>query len=364
MTRETDEHHMSHALRLAARGNGSCWPNPAVGAVLVKEGRVIGRGTTQPGGRPHAERMALAQAGDQARGATAYVTLEPCAHHGRTSPCAEALVAAGVARVVGAITDPDPRVAGRGYAILREAGIAVSEGVLAAEALEVTAGFLKRVSRGLPFVTLKLGATLDGRIATASGESRWITAPDSRRAVHAMRMSHDAVLVGSGTALADDPDLTVRDMGALRQPVRIVIDRLLRHSPQSRLGQTAREVPVWLLHGPEASTGAQEAWREARAMLIPCPLHNGQIDLTAALKLLADQGLTRIFCEGGGTLAAGLIRAGLVDELALFSAGALIGAEGRAAFGALGLEHLAEAPRPRLISQRPSGPDLLSRWRF
>ncbi|VDC31723.1 bifunctional diaminohydroxyphosphoribosylaminopyrimidine deaminase/5-amino-6-(5-phosphoribosylamino)uracil reductase RibD [Pseudogemmobacter humi] len=364
MTRETDEIHMAHALRLAARGNGHCWPNPSVGCVIVRDGVILGRGTTQPGGRPHAERVALAQAGAAARGATAYVTLEPCAHHGKTSPCAEALVAAGVARVVSALTDPDPRVAGRGHAILRAAGIEVTEGILTREAREITAGFLKRVTRGLPFVTLKLATTLDGRIATATGESRWITSAPSRRAVHAMRMSHDAVLVGSGTACADDPDLTVRDMGAARQPVRIVTDRLLSHSPDSRLGRTAREVPVWLVHGPDAPEAARTAWTAAGATLIPCPVTAGHLDLTQAFRLLAERGLTRIFCEGGGTLAAGLIRAGLVDRLALISAGALIGADGRPALGALGLAALTDAPRLALMESRAIGADVFSLWRF
>lgn len=364
MTREIDETHMAHALRLAARGNGSCWPNPSVGCVLVKDGRIVGRGTTQPGGRPHAERVALAQAGEAAQGATAYVTLEPCAHHGKTSPCAEALVAAGVARVVTAITDPDPRVAGRGHAILRAAGIAVSEGVLAAQATEITAGFLKRVTRGLPFVTLKLATTLDGRIATAAGESRWITGAASRRLVHAMRMEHDAVMVGSGTARADDPDLTVRDMGASQQPVRVVIDSRLSHDPGSRLGQTAGEFPVWLVHGAAASLTAQQAWQARGARLISCAMNGDHLDLTAALKALAAAGLTRILCEGGGGLAAELIRASLVDELAVFTAGALVGADGRAGLGPLGLSALRDAPRLRLISSRPVGGDIFSRWRF
>lgn len=364
MTRDTDETHMAHALRLAARGNGACWPNPSVGCVLVKDGRVIGRGTTQPGGRPHAERVALAQAGDAARGATAYVTLEPCAHHGKTSPCAEALVVAGVTRVVTAITDPDPRVAGRGHAILRTAGIEVTEGILAAGATEVTAGFLKRVTRGLPFLTLKLATTLDGRIATAGGESRWITGAESRRAVHALRLSHDAVMVGSGTARADDPDLTVRDMGAPRQPLRIVIESQLSHDPQSRLGRSARDVPVWLLHAGTAPATARAAWSATGARLIPCPARLGHLDLTAALGALADAGLTRIFCEGGGGLAAELIRARLVDELVLFTAGALIGADGQAALGALGLGALADAPRPVLTGAQRIGADMMSRWRF
>lgn len=355
---------MDHALALAARGLGNTWPNPAVGCVIVKAGRVLGRGWTQPGGRPHAETMALAQAGDAARGATAYVTLEPCAHHGRTPPCAEALVAAGVARVVTALTDPDPRVAGRGHAILRTAGIEVTEGVRAREAAALNEGFLKRVTRGLPFVTVKLAATLDGRIATASGESRWITGPLARRSVHALRMRHDAVMVGSATALADDPDLTVRDLGAARQPVRVVLDRLLRHSPASRLGRTAREVPVWMIHGPEAPQDACAAWAATGAELIEVATTPQGLDLTAALQALAARGLTRILSETGGTLAAALIRAGLADELMLYQGAALIGAEGKPMLGPLGLTALAEAPRPRLMAQDRLGPDTVSRWRL
>lgn len=324
----------------------------------------MGRGWTQPGGRPHAERRALDQAGPLARGATAYVTLEPCAHHGHTPPCAEGLIEAGVARVVTALTDPDPRVAGRGHQMLRAAGIEVIEGVCSPEARAMNAGFLKRVERGLPFVTLKLATTIDGRIATASGESRWITGPQARRAVHAMRMRHDAVLVGSGTARADDPDLTVRDMGAACQPIRIVIDSHLRHSADSRLGRTAREVPVWMIHTAAATTAARTDWAATGARLIEVPGREGHADLTAALRHLAAEGLTRVFCEGGADLAAALIRADLVDELAHFGAGALIGAEGRAALGGLDLGTLAHAPRLTLIDVTPVGADTLTRWRF
>ncbi len=354
---------MAHSLRLAARGLGNVWPNPAVGCVLVKDGLVVGRGWTQPGGRPHAEVRALQQAGPAARGATAYVTLEPCAHHGQTPPCAEALIAAGVARVVTALTDPDPRVSGKGHRMLHSAGIAVTEGVLTDEATRINAGFLKRVTRGLPFVTLKLATTLDGRIATASGDSRWITGPLSRRKVHALRMSHDAVMVGSGTALADDPDLTVRELGALRQPVRVVLDRLLRHDPASRLGRTATaDSPVWLLHGPKAPQARRAAWSTTGAKLIEVAEDEGGLDLTAALSALAQKGITRVLCEGGGTLAAGLVMAGLADELAIFSGGVLIGADGRSALGPLGLSALADAPRPTLRESQTLGPDLYSLW--
>ncbi len=360
--RADDENHMAHALRLAARGLGRVWPNPAVGCVLVRDGLIVGRGWTQPGGRPHAEVRALQQAGPLAKGATAYVTLEPCAHHGHTPPCADALIAAEVTRVVTALTDPDPRVSGRGHAMLRAAGIAVTEGVLTPEATRANAGFLKRVTQGLPLVTLKLAATLDGRIATATGESRWITGPEARRKVHALRLSHDAVMVGSGTALADDPDLTVRDMGADRQPVRIVVDRFLKHSTASRLGQTAQAHPVWLLHGADAPAPARQAWADTGAILVEVPQIADRIDLVSALRIFAGKGLTRILSEGGSTLAAALIKAGLVDDLALFTGAALIGAEGHAALGPLGLTALSDVPHPRLRETKMLGPDLYSLW--
>jgi diaminohydroxyphosphoribosylaminopyrimidine deaminase/5-amino-6-(5-phosphoribosylamino)uracil reductase len=355
---------MAHALRLAARGLGNVWPNPAVACVIVRDGVIVGRGWTQPGGRPHAEVRALQQAGSLAEGATAYVTLEPCAHHGVTPPCAEALIAARVARVVTALTDPDPRVSGKGHAMLCAAGITVTEGVMTAEATRLNAGFLKRVTQGLPFVTLKLAASLDGRTATATGESRWITGPEARRKVHAMRLSHDAVMVGSGTALADDPDLTVRDMGAVRQPIRIVLDRALKHSPASRLGRTARETPVWLVHGPSAPEASRKAWASTGTALIETPETAGQLDLPAALRALAARGLTRILSEGGSTMAAALVKAGLVDDLALFTGSALIGAEGNPTFGPLALSGLADAPRPSLRTTEPIGPDTLGLWSF
>lgn len=362
--RPEDAEHMAHALRLAARGLGNVWPNPAVGCVIVRDGIVVGRGWTQPGGRPHAEVRALQQAGPLAEGATAYVTLEPCAHHGHTPPCANALIAARVARVVTALTDPDPRVSGKGHAMLRAAGIAVTEDVQGPEATALNAGFLKRVTQGLPFVTLKLAASLDGRTATATGESRWITGPEARRKVHAMRLAHDAVMVGSGTALADDPDLTVRDMGAVRQPVRIVLDRLLRHSPDSRLGRTAKAYPVWLLHGPSAPAAMRSAWQATGATLIETPETSGHIDLKAALQTLAQKGLTRILSEGGSTVAAALVKAGLVDELAMFTGGVLIGAEGHPAFGRTSLLELSEAARPNLLRIESMGRDTLSQWSF
>jgi diaminohydroxyphosphoribosylaminopyrimidine deaminase/5-amino-6-(5-phosphoribosylamino)uracil reductase len=362
VTAETDARHMRHALALGARGLGATWPNPSVGAVIVAGSRIVGRGWTQPGGRPHAEAGALAQAGEAARGATAYVTLEPCAHHGQTPPCAEALIAAGVARVVTAIEDPDPRVGGRGHAMLREAGIAVTEGVEAAAARAAHRGFLLRLAAGRPMVTLKLGMTIDGRIATASGESRWITGPEARRAVHALRRAHDAVMIGAGTLVADDPDLTVRDLGPGPQPVRVVLDTRLSSGPDCRLGRTAREVPVWICHGPEAPEVARAAWAAAGARLFRCAAPGGRVSVEAALQALGAAGLTRVLCEGGGQLAASLLGAGLADELVAFTAGKVIGGDGRAAVGPLGLQRLADAPGFRLAAAAPFGGDLLARW--
>lgn len=355
---EADARWLGAAIALGRRGLGQCWPNPAVGCVIVRDGRLVGRGWTQPGGRPHAERMALDQAGEAARGATAYVSLEPCAHHGRTPPCADALAEAGVARVVAPMEDPDPRVAGRGFARLRAAGIGVETGLLVAEAEAANEGFLKRQRRGLPLLTLKLAATLDGRIATAGGESRWITSPAARARVHLMRASHDAVLVGAGTARADDPLLDVRLPGleGLR-PVRVVIDGDLSLPADSRLAATAGETPVWRLCRPGAGAAA---WGEAAEVAVD---EDSALDAAAMLRALAARGLTRVLCEGGGRLAASLLRAGLVDELVWMTAGGAIGAEGAPAVGPLGLDRLADMSRFRLVSVRSDGPDLTSVWR-
>ncbi|NNF92485.1 MAG: bifunctional diaminohydroxyphosphoribosylaminopyrimidine deaminase/5-amino-6-(5-phosphoribosylamino)uracil reductase RibD [Boseongicola sp.] len=354
---------MAHALALGRRGLGRVWPNPAVGCVIVRQGRVVGRGRTADGGRPHAETEALAMAGPAAAGATAYVSLEPCAHHGQTPPCAEALIAARVARVVVATGDPDAKVNGQGIAMLRGAGIEVSTGLLDAEARALNAGFLSRVTRGRPHLTLKLALSLDGRIATASGESRWITGPDARRHVHALRARHDAVLVGGGTARADDPTLTIRDLGADQQPVRIVASRALNLPWPNRLAETIDDAPVWIAHGDtQGDTDEALRWQGAGAKLIPVAVHGGQLDPHKLLQSLGDHGLTRVFCEGGGTLAASFLAAGLVDELIIFSAGLAIGAEGQPGVGAMGLSALADAERFTLAETLRIGPDVLSRW--
>ena len=354
---------MALALTLGRRGQGRCWPNPAVGCVIVKDGRIVGRGTTAPGGRPHAEPQALAQAGSAALGATAYVTLEPCSHYGKPPPCAEALIKAGVARVVVALVDNDPRVSGRGLKMLEDAGIDVTTGVLADEAAWDLKGFFLKTEEGRPFVTLKLAMTLDGRIATATGASKWITGPEARRRVHAQRANHDAVLVGGGTARADDPSLTVRDMGIVQQPVRVVASRRLDLPMDSVLAKTARDVPVWLVHGPDALEARKTSWSEAGATLLPCDLNGAQLDPGALLKALGAQGLTRVFCEGGGSLAASLLQAGLVDQLIVFTAGLALGAEGHPGIGALGVQKMAEAPRLKLASQERVGDDIMSMWR-
>lgn len=360
---DSDTRFMRLALGLAARGLGRVWPNPAVGCVIVNNARIVGRGFTQPGGRPHAETVALAQAGDAARGATAYVSLEPCAHHGQTPPCADALIAAGISRAVIALQDPDPRVDGGGIARLRQAGIDVKTDILQGDATRLQQGFLRRVQRARPMLTLKLAASFDGRIATATGESQWITGPAARRAVHGMRARHDAVLVGGGTARADDPSLTVRDLGIAQQPVRVVWSRRLDLPLTGNLARTAKDVPLWVCHGADADAGLQQVWSDLGARLFAVPVGAGrQIDPNAALQALGNAGLTRVFCEGGGALAASLLGADLVDELVGFTAGLALGAEGQPALGAMGIDRLADAPRFHLIETRAVGGDAMHIW--
>ena len=359
MSAELDRRFMTAALTLGRRGQGRVWPNPAVGCVIVKDGIVVGRARTADGGRPHAETQALAQAGSAAKGATAYVTLEPCAHHGKTGPCAEALVAAGVSRVVVATDDPDPRVSGKGIEILRAAGIPADLGVCKGIADRDLAGFFLRVREGRPFVTLKLATSLDGRIATQSGHSQWITGPEARRSVHAMRARHDAVMVGAGTARADNPSLNVRDMGDVAQPVRVVVSSDLKIPKDGTLAQTAEEQPVWFLHGDQADTAGCLA-KGVKAFAVP--QSNGVVDIGLGLQALGAAGLTSVFCEGGGALAGSLLNADLVDELVVFSAGVAIGAEGTPSLGQLGLNTLHEASRFKLVELRSVGGDTLSVW--
>ena len=356
------ERFMEHALSLGRRGLGRVWPNPAVGCIIVQDGRIVGRGFTQTGGRPHAETVALAQAGQSALGATAYVTLEPCSHYGKTPPCAQALIDAGIAHVVCAIQDSDPRVNGAGFDMLRNAGIQVTTGVCAHQAALDHAGFFNKTNLGRPFVSLKLANSFDGRIATASGDSKWITGPDARRLVHSMRSNHDAVLVGAGTARIDDPLLTVRGLGIEHQPVRVVVSRKLDVPIEGALAQSLETAPLWLCHSQEAPQERIQAWKKRDATLIQCDVENGQISISDMLQKLADQGLTRVFCEGGGTLAAALLLSDVVDQLIGFQAGVVIGAEGQPAIGALGFGKLMEAPRFTLRSAQSVGNDVVCIW--
>jgi len=302
-------------------------------------------------------------AGEAARGATAYVTLEPCSHHGETPPCADALIRAGIACVVVAAGDPDPRVNGAGISRLRAAGIEVIEGVLTADANDVLAGFFARIRLGRPLVTLKLAATLDGRIATSGGESQWITDTPARRAAHAMRGRHDAVLVGVGTVLADDPDLTCRIPGYTPRPaVRVIADSHLRTPLMARIVATAGHAPTWILHRDGADPSRIAALTGAGVRCIEVARDDMGIDPNAALAALGEAGLTRVLAEGGARLAAALVRADLVDRLAWFSAPGILGGDGWPAVQAMGITDLAGMARFTRVAQRPVGPDLLTEF--
>jgi len=355
---------MRAALALARRGLGNVWPNPAVGCVLVREGIVVGRGWTQPGGRPHAETEALKRAGTTVRGATAYVSLEPCSHHGKTPPCADALIEAGIARVVAATVDPDPRVSGQGLAKLEAAGISVESGLLREEADALNAGFFLRVREGRPLVTLKIATSLDGRIATHRGESRWITGEAARARAHAMRAGHDAVLIGSGTAIADDPMLDVRLPGyeAARR-VRVVVDGRLRVPLTARLVRTAREYPTWFVVRADVEPARAKVLADCGVELVYLPPDaNGNLAPVDVAKALGARGLTRVLLEGGSRLAGAFLQAGLVDRLVRFGAGIALGGDGIPALAAFGVDRLADAPRFSRLETAECGEDVLETW--
>ncbi|MBY0401967.1 bifunctional diaminohydroxyphosphoribosylaminopyrimidine deaminase/5-amino-6-(5-phosphoribosylamino)uracil reductase RibD [Myxococcota bacterium] len=362
---ERDLRMMRRALAAAARGDGLTHPNPSVGAVVFRGERVLGVGTTRPPGGAHAEIVAMDRArrrfGAAAlRGASLAVTLEPCNFTGRTGPCTEALLEAGIARVVAGCRDPHRRVSGRGFARLRRAGVEVLAGVLEAECRDQHRGFLAVCELGRPWITLKLAATLDGRIATATGESRWITSPESRERVHRLRKASDAVMIGSGTALADDPELTARrGEHIVRAPVRIVVDGDLRVPASARLFEAPGE--TWIVCGRDARARAAAvedgSSRSARRIEVARD-PSGHVDLREALGKLAEAGLTTVLVEGGGELAAALLRAELVDEVHWFLAPRLIGGDGRAALGALALASLGQAISFDDLRVARSGPDL------
>ncbi len=364
-----DTRWMRVALGLAARGLGRVASNPAVGAVLVRDGRMLGRGSTADGGRPHAEAVALAQATKRSgaaalRGATAYVTLEPCAHHGKTPPCAMALAQAGIARVVCPFEDPDPRVSGRGIAALRDFGVRVETGLMAAEARRLNVGFLSRIQRGRPWLTLKLATTLDGRIATRNGESRWISCPQARLHAHLLRARSDAILVGAGTVRADDPMLDVRGLGPkVAHPVRVVADSTLSLSPGSRMAASAGRFPVWVMHRKDAAAERRAALESLGVVTTEVDaLPDGVLDLADVMARLGQAGINNVLCEGGGQMAASLLKAGLVDEIALVNAGIAIGADGIPGIAKMGLDLLSDAPGFVLDSVEIVGVDVLSVW--
>ncbi len=356
---------MAGALALAGHQLGAVWPNPAVGAVVVGDNRLIARGATQPGGRPHAERVALDRAGPAARGATLYVTLEPCSHHGHTPPCVDAVIAAGIARVVIAAEDPDPRVDGRGIQQLRAAGIAVEVGVCRDEAEALNAGFFSRIRRGRPLTTLKLATSLDGRIAAHTGVSKWITGPEALARAHLGRAQHDAVLVGATTALTDDPELTCRLPGLQhRSPVRIVADGRLRLPLTHKLVATARTWPTWLVTRQDAPSQRLAAF-EAAGMEILCvpPGREGGVDPDAVVQALAKRGITRLMIEGGGQIAASFIAADLVDRVDWYRAPIILGGDGAPAVAGLDIDRPDAAPRFVRVAIETLGHDVLESFR-
>lgn len=355
-----DTRFMALALALGRRGLGNTWPNPAVGAVVVSpDGIVLDRGWTQPGGRPHAETEALKRAGAAARGATLYVTLEPCSHYGKTPPCADAIVAAGIARVVSALEDPNPKVAGEGYAKLRAAGIVVDTGIGTEEALRAHAGHIRRVRDGRPHVTLKLAISADGKVALAGRRPVQITGQPATERVHLLRAMNDAVLTGIGTVLSDDPLLTCRLPGmAKRSPVRVVLDPLLRLPPASRLAQPARETPVWVVASAEAAAEREAALRDLGIDVLRVE-GAGRPHLSATLKLLAARGITRLMVEAGPILAAAFVAAGLVDDAVLFRAPQALGPDAIDALEAMPLTALTASPRLSSVGIEAVGADTI-----
>jgi diaminohydroxyphosphoribosylaminopyrimidine deaminase/5-amino-6-(5-phosphoribosylamino)uracil reductase len=359
-----DARFMRLALALGRRGLGRTWPNPAVGAVVVRDDGagpvVVGRGWTKPGGRPHAETVALARAGAAARGATLYVTLEPCSHHGKTPPCADAVIAAGVARVVSAMVDPNPEVAGAGHWRMAEAGVVVEVGIGADEARRAHAGHIRRVQDGRPHVLLKLAVSADGKAGLAGRKAAPITGEAVRARVHLLRATSDAVLTGIGTVLADDPQLTCRLPGMTdRSPVRVVLDGRLRLPLASKLVAGARETPLWVVTSEAAERDRAQALQARGAEILRVAASDGKLDLPAVLRVLAGRGITRLMVETGPILSAAFVRAGLVDEVALFRSPSPLGADGIDALDGLPLSALPRAPGLKAMGSEEIGVDRL-----
>lgn len=368
ITPADDARFMALALALGRRGLGRTWPNPAVGAVIVRDDGagpvIVGRGWTQPGGRPHAETEALRRAGADARGATMYVSLEPCSHQGVTPPCVDAIVAAGIARVVSALVDPNPEVAGAGHRRVAEAGVVVEVGVGAAAATCAHAGHIRRVRDRRPHVILKLAVSADGKAGLAGRRPAAITGEAARARVHGMRATSDAVLTGIGTALADDPLLTCRLPGmAARSPVRVVLDGTLRLPLESRLVATARETPLWIVTGEAARQEREQALRRHGAEVRRVVSAGGRLDLPTVLQCLAERGITRLMVEAGPILAAAFLNADLVDEAMLLRSPRAIGADGIDALDGLPLDALVRSPRLTLVGTESIGVDMVERYK-
>jgi diaminohydroxyphosphoribosylaminopyrimidine deaminase / 5-amino-6-(5-phosphoribosylamino)uracil reductase len=360
-TKAADRRFMELALTLGRRGLGRTHPNPAVGAVVVRDGVIVGRGWTQPGGRPHAEPVALKQAGDAARGATLYVTLEPCSHFGKSPPCADAIIAAGISRVVSAIEDPNPEVAGQGHAKLRAAGIAVDVGLCADEAARAHAGHFLRIRNHRPHVIIKLAVSTDDKIAAAGHRPVAISGEEARSRMHLLRAQCDAILVGIGTVLADDPLLTCRLPGmAARSPVRVVLDRSLRISPASRLVHSARSTPLWVISSELAEAPPVAMLGAAGAQVIRVASTPAGLDLSATLHILAGRGITRLLVEGGSRVASSFVASGLVDEFWLLRGAEAIGAGGVPALDALPLTAITESQGFRVRASENLGTDRLN----
>lgn len=353
-----DVRFMSRALQLAERGRYTCHPNPRVGCVIVTDGSIVGEGWHERTGGPHAEVNALADAGDAAGGATAYVTLEPCSHHGRTPPCAQALIDAGVARVVMAMEDPNPQVAGSGRKALESAGIEVTTGVLEAQAHALNPGFIRRMTQGRPFVRLKLAASLDGRTAMASGESKWITGEPARADVQRLRAQSSAIITGAGTVLADDPSLTVRAIEVPQQPLRVVVDSHLSTPPSARLFTLPGETLVVTAMEDAGAARVTEELVAAGAELL-CLSGNSGVDLDALLEHLASRECNEVMIEAGSTLSGSFMAHGLVDELVLYLAPHLMGASARGLFKLPGLEVMEDRIELDILDIRAVGRD----WR-
>lgn len=364
-----DENFMSVALAMARRGLGRTWPNPAVGAVVVAPGEgdeveMVSRGWTMPGGRPHAETVALERAGARARGATLYVTLEPCAHHGKTPPCADAIIAAGISRVVCALGDPDPRVAGQGVSKLEDAGIRVDKGLLRDEAGRITGGHVMRARERRPEITLKLAVGSDGLVAPGDGAPVWVTGEAARAQGHLMRARSDAILVGRGTVKADDPSLTCRLPGMEdRSPIRVVMDSRLALDSHAKLLQTAGQVPVWLICSEDVSRERQDQWTDRGATVLAVQKgDDGKPDPLAACGALAEKGITRLLIEGGPGIARSFLDAGLVDRAAIFSGPSPAGEKGLEPLGGHGLDDIVKSEEFAMIAKKTFGKDQFMKY--